>query len=325
MLPQVTITIVPCEQFSKTQVCLESVFAHTTVPFDLIYVDGKSPARQQRYLQQKAAEKSFRLIRMERYLPANAARNLAAPHIRTKFTVFMDNDVVVTPHWLERLLACADETGCWVVGPVYCAGDLAEPVIHTLGAEHGIDERDGVRRWREQHLFCGRKLNAVHNQLHRRPIDLVEFHCLMMRTELIQQFGGFDPDLLSYFDHNDFCLQVRDAGGAIYVEPSAVVHYLPPPPFAVSDVPYFLLRWSNRWIDDSVVHFARKHAIAADDPLFEDHYEYQRAQRARLLRYPRRTLRRLLGRRGMYAMETAIGRIIDWSVVAPSIALQSRP
>lgn len=315
-LPQVTIVVVPREQFSKAQVSLESIYERTTTPFSLIYVDGNSPAPVKRYLERRTVEKGFRLIREERYLPANVARNLALPYVNTEFVVFIDNDVVVHPRWLEPLLDCANETGAWVVGPLYCVGEVDDPVIHTLGAEHGIDERNGKRHWRERHLFGGRPLSAVRHELHRRPIDLIEFHCALIRTEAIKRVGIFDEDLLSYFDHNDFCLQVRKAGGAIYTEPSSIITYVPPPPFALSDVPYFLLRWSDRWINISLAHFAAKNGIDRNDPVFTRHYEYQQAQRARLLRHPRNKIRRIAGSRGLLAVETMIDRILDLTVAA---------
>ena len=307
-LPEVSIVVVPREQFSKTQASLESIFQNTELPFMLIYVDGGSPASVRRYLERRAAEKGFTLIRVERYLSANVARNLTVPHLRTKYTVFMDNDIVVSPHWLEPLIACAAETGCSVVGPLVCVGESSDPIIHTLGAKHGIYEEGGQRHWRERHLWCGRRLNDVRGKLQRRPIDLVEFHCLMVRTEMVERMGEFDAAFLSYFDHNDFCLRVRSAGGAIYAEPLSVVTYLPPPPFAASDVPYFLLRWSNRWISASVTHFAEKYGIQATDPVFAGHYEYQQAQRARLLLHPRLAVRKLFGNHCLAIIE----RVIDW-------------
>jgi GT2 family glycosyltransferase len=316
MTPDVTIVVVPREQFGKAKQGLESIFANTKPPYELIYIDGKSPNHVRRYLEEQAAEKGFRLIREERYLTGNQGRNLAIPNIKTKYTVFLDNDVVVAPGWLEPLIACAEETGSWVVGPIYCTGDLSNPVIHTLGAEHGIDEDQGRRRWRERHLYCGKLLNAVASELHRRPIDLVEFHCLFMQTAVFERLGPFDERLLSYFDHNDFCLMVRNAGGPIYVEPRSVVTYFPPPPLAFSDVPYFMLRWSSRWIKASVTHFARKNGIEATDPVFNAHYEYQQAQRARVLHHPRQAMRRLLGNKGLWLVEQAIDRLLAWTVTA---------
>jgi hypothetical protein len=107
---------------------------------------------------------------------------------------------------------------------------------------------------------------------------------------------------------------VHRAGGAIYSEPRSIVTYVPPPPFALSDVPYFLLRWSDRWISASVSRFAEKNGIAPNDPVFAEHFEYQQAHRARLLRHPRQSVRKLAGRRGLLAMEATIGRVLDWTI-----------
>jgi glycosyltransferase involved in cell wall biosynthesis len=315
--PEVTIVVIPREQFSKAESSLESIFAHTRPPYSLIYIDGKSPHYLRRYLQLQAQARDFQLIRVERLLPANEARNLAIPYLKSKYTVFIDNDVIVSPGWLEPLVECADETGSWVVGPIYCVGNPADPEIHTLGAEHGIDDEHGKCRWRERHLYCGQALNAVRHEIARRPIDLVEFHCLLMRTDALERVGRFDPALLSYFDHNDFCLQVQKAGGAIYAEPRSVVRYLQPPPLAATDLPYFLLRWSDHWINASVAHFASKYGLDATDPNFSGHYQYHRAQRNRvfrdspLMRNPRRVVRKLLGGQTLSRLDATIERALD--------------
>ncbi|HWE45989.1 MAG TPA: glycosyltransferase [Caulobacteraceae bacterium] len=321
--PAVTVVVTPREQFSKARMTLDSIFAHTAEPYDLIYIDGKSPEPLRGELRALALERGFDLIREERLLPANVARNLAAPRIRTKYAVFIDNDVEVTPGWLEPLVACAEATDAWVVGPLYCVRENRELIIHTIGAEHGVDEVAGVRRWRERHLFCGEKVSDVRGQLRRRPIDLVEFHCLLMRTDAIEKLGPFDPQLLSYFDHNDFCLQVRAAGGGIFHEPASTVIYHAPPPFEASDIPYFLLRWSNRWIRTSVTRFANKHGISPKDRVFDDHYEYQQAQRARLTRHPRQLLRRMIGKRGLNLVEDVIDALLRVTLAADPRAAEA--
>ena len=117
-LPRITIVVLPRAQFSKAQLSLECVFAETKRAFSLIYVDGNSPAPVRRYIERRAVAKGFRLIREERYLPANVARNLALPYSDTQFVVCIDNDVVLHPHWLEPLPDCANETGAWAVGPL---------------------------------------------------------------------------------------------------------------------------------------------------------------------------------------------------------------
>ncbi|MEO0842073.1 MAG: glycosyltransferase family A protein, partial [Cyanobacteria bacterium J06643_5] len=77
--PQVTIVVSPRERFSATKESLESIYQHTKIPFELIYVDGNSPHPIKQYLKQKSQEQEFKLIRTEHYLSPNQARNLAIP------------------------------------------------------------------------------------------------------------------------------------------------------------------------------------------------------------------------------------------------------
>jgi glycosyltransferase involved in cell wall biosynthesis len=118
-----TVAIVPRERFSFAQRSLENVLAHTPRPFEMLYVDGGSPAHVRDYLRRQADRHEFRLIRTEHYVSPNTARNLAAAAVRTKYVVFIDNDALVSPGWLGPLVDCAEATGAWVVGPIYCEGE----------------------------------------------------------------------------------------------------------------------------------------------------------------------------------------------------------
>jgi hypothetical protein len=74
--PEVTIVVVPPESVRHTQASLESVLRHTRVPFELVYVDGNSPRHIARYLDRRACEAGFSLVRTDRYPSHNEARNL---------------------------------------------------------------------------------------------------------------------------------------------------------------------------------------------------------------------------------------------------------
>jgi GT2 family glycosyltransferase len=311
--PVVTIVVVPREQFSKAKASLESIYAHTQLPFDLLYVDGNSPASLRTYLAAQARERGFRLLRGERYLTSNEARNLALPHVRTPFIAFVDNDVFVTPGWLDALLCCAEETGAWVVGPLYCFGkdgsSGAPVLIHTGGADLRIVE-EGGRRLYEEHRHVNAPVAEVLPRLRREPIDLVEFHCMLVRRDAFERTGPLDERLLSFLDHLDFCLTVRQAGGAVYFEPAAVVTHLAPPPFALMDVPYFLLRWSDAWLYGSSRHFAEKHRLRLDDRDLVGHVWFRNGHRRRLMSGYRDRIRTVFGKRGLKLADKVADRIV---------------
>ena len=75
-LPRVTIGVVQRERFSLTRESLESLYASTSVPFDLIYVDAGSPRHVRRYLEAQASARGVQLIQRPHHLSPNRARNL---------------------------------------------------------------------------------------------------------------------------------------------------------------------------------------------------------------------------------------------------------
>lgn len=263
--PAVTIVVVPRERFSYSRTSLESLYANTHLPFRLIYVDGGSPAHIKRYLARQAKEKGFQLIRTEHYLSPNQARNIGLRRADTKYIAFLDNDVEVAPGWLSALLECAEETNASLVGPLYCVGRPVHQVIHMAGGDACIREAQGRRLLYEKHRLCDQRVSDVRGQMRREACELIEFHSMLVRREIFQELGSLDEGLLSTREHIDFCLMVRKAGGTVWFEPNAVVTHAPDstwpavgPSFTWTDLPYYLLRWSDAWGQASLRHFEQK-------------------------------------------------------------------
>src|SRR5262245_36224334 len=144
----VTIVVSQRERFGDSARSLDSIYEHTDAPFDLVYVDGGSPRYVRNYLATAASERGFKLIRSETFLSPNQARNLGLRHARSRYVVFIDNDVVVSPGWLTPLVACAEETGAAIVGPLVCQGSPLHSIVHFAGGECGV--RDIVSKGERQ-------------------------------------------------------------------------------------------------------------------------------------------------------------------------------
>lgn len=255
---QATIVVVPRERFSYAERSLASVLSTTTEPFKLIYVDAGTPESVRRGLHQQSDRKGFRFLSTPDYVSPNKARNMGWQAVDTKYTVFLDNDALVTPGWLEALVRCAEETGAWVVGPLYLIGELEKRTIHLAGGRLHTKEKQGNRvLYDEQYLF-NTPLDVVPMQLTRKQWDYAEFHCMLVRTNLLDSIGPFDDRLLSLQEHIDFCMTVQKAGGSVFLDPLAVTSYVPPPPGDWRDLPYYMLRWSEAWNVASVRHFNEK-------------------------------------------------------------------
>src|SRR4029453_17309584 len=117
--------------------------------------------RIHRYLAATSQDRAFTLVRTPHHLSPNAARNIGLRRVRTRYVVFIDNDAVPAPGWLERLVECAEETGAWVVGPLYFVGEPDRQEIHMAAGDAGIEERPEGRRFFESHRFTGKRLDEA--------------------------------------------------------------------------------------------------------------------------------------------------------------------
>ncbi|MDJ0691594.1 MAG: glycosyltransferase [Xenococcaceae cyanobacterium MO_188.B32] len=271
--PKVTIVVVPRERFDFAELALETLYQKTDLPFKLVYVDGNSRAPIKQYLEEQAKQKGFHLIRTKNFLSPNQARNLGLAHVKTKYAVIVDNDVLVESGWLENLVQCAEETEAWVVGPIYLEGKPEDQIIHMAGGQTHIYEQEGQRKLFVRLAFKKKRLPTVRSQLQRGPTEHVEFHCVLIRTDVFKKLPLLDEEIVSLPENVDLCLSVREAGGKIYFEPNSIVTYSTcggtPPPATSADWPYFLLRWSDAWNRGSLEHFRRKWNLTKNDPYIQ--------------------------------------------------------
>lgn len=297
--PSITLIVAPRERFGYVQPSLESIYRHTKLPFELVYIDVDSPRYLRHYLAQSAAEKNFTLLRTNRFLSPNQVRNLGLRQATTDYVLFIDNDIHVSPGWLEKLWQCAQKTDATVVSPLVCVGKPLHERILMAGGEIRIFlETDGEHEHRRLYKKChlvNRSATLMKYQLHQRACDYAELSCMLVKREIFNQIGPLDENLLNAQEHLDFCLSVAQSGGKIYCEPTSVVTYVPEIPRRWSELIYFMLRWSDAWEAESLIHFQRKWNLDMDRD-FMLKFKHLGHQRHQILLLP--LLRRLtLGRR----------------------------
>lgn len=264
----VTIIVVPREKFSCSVESLDSIIEHTEQPYDLIYVDAGSPRQVREAIAERCARYGFKLIRIDRFMPTNAARNVALKQASGKYVVFVENDVVVSPGWLGPLVACADETGATVVSPLICQGTPIHTYIHCAGGRCGISVKqvDGrVERHLYEHIAKQKQLvSKVLPTLSRKQTELAEFHCMIIRKDYLDQHGPLDPHVLNTREHVDFCVSVMQNGGSVWLEPGSIVTYLYDTSLQLSDVPFFMYRWNDRAERASLLYLRNKWDLTID-------------------------------------------------------------
>jgi GT2 family glycosyltransferase len=287
--PIVTIVVVPRERFSYSKQSLESIYAETDYPFELVYVDGGSSPELKAYLENQSQEKQFKLIRTEYYLSPNRARNIGIQAAQGKYIVFVDNDVLVQRGWLQKLVDCAEETGATVVGTLTCIDSPLHEVVHNGGGTTYIEVRtEGNKTGRyavQKSYLEGKRVSKIPEQLSRVQCEFVEFHTALVRKSFFDDHGLLDEGLLSTREHIDLCLSATKVGGTVYCERQSIVTYMTGAEFDWYDYTYFSLRWSDAWDLASFDHFRKKWNLE-EDWYFERRYNRLGRRRYRALMRP---------------------------------------
>ena len=268
--PQVTLIVVPNQCFNYTQKSLESIYKYTDIPFKLIYVDGYSPSKVNQYLEVQSQKKGFRLIRTEKYVSPNQARNIGLKHVDTEYVVFINNDVLVTADWLNNLMRCAQKNSASAVIPICLQGTVENLAIHSAGGCLEFQYRDGNLDLFEERSFVKNYFDKVQPLLKCKPTQLIDLSCVLVHRHTLNKIGKLDENLISFGQDIDFSLSLFAVGGTIYLEPESIINYLPVTELKLSDMPYYLLIWNYVWKRKSINYFQQKWGLAKDAQFIDD-------------------------------------------------------
>lgn len=212
--PVISIIVPVYNEISQTIACLRSIYQQkVSVPYEVILADDKSPDPFHEILKTIKGLRYYRNPENLHFL-RNCNRNAA--HARGDYLIFLNNDTLVKPGWMQRLYDTFYEHGnIGIAGSklVFPTGELQEA--------GGIVWEDGTGwNW-------GRAQNADHSLYNFvRDVDYISGASLMIPTALWKQVGGFSEDYeKAYYEDTDLCFQIRELGYRVVYQPaSELVH-----------------------------------------------------------------------------------------------------
>lgn len=256
MSPTITIGFLPRERFLLAAESLESLYANTPQPFELLIVDAATPPR---YLDEMLAvleaHDNWRIIHSDRVLLPAESKNLILAEARSDYLCLLENDNLFTAGWLDALLDACETFPADVAAPLIREGRGSDGHFDRhLGTVVPSKEREGL--WEVVPVTRPRD-DAVRTE----RVEFVEQHCLLFRRDVFDRIGPYD-ERLNTRDEVDLSMALRAAGATVVLEPRAVVNYVPPmgPP-EPDELPFYRNRWDLERAEASREHISRKWSL----------------------------------------------------------------
>ncbi|MGB5749031.1 MAG: glycosyltransferase, partial [Desulfobacterales bacterium] len=235
-----SIIILTHNQLEYTKRCIGSIFTHTKEAFELIVVDNGSTDGTVEYLESEASRRKsedggrrpdvrIKIIKNSENLGFAAGNNQGIAAARGDYILLMNNDVVVTPGWLSRMVACAEKSS--MIGMVGPKSNYVSGPQFVENVSYDIKNLNGLERFSSEFA-------KIHSGK-TTPFWRVVGFCMLIKRTVIEKIGGLDARYgLGNFEDDDFSLRAILAGYESRIAEDCFVHHFGNRTFLAAQIDY---------------------------------------------------------------------------------------
>jgi GT2 family glycosyltransferase/lipopolysaccharide biosynthesis regulator YciM len=204
----VSIIILTYNNLFYTRETIKSIKKYTDIHYEIIIIDNNSTDGTVEYLLNIPGINLI-LNNSNRGFAAGCNQGISAA--KGKYILLLNNDVIVSDKWLERLINYFSyDDNIMIVGPVtnYISGPQLDKIFLQSGitSERIIEEGDLLIQQYAESLYVNNKGKGIY-------FPRVTGFCMLIDKNLIDAIGGFDETFkIGNFEDDDFCLRAKLAG-----------------------------------------------------------------------------------------------------------------
>lgn len=210
LLEGTSIIIPTYNQLDLLEQCIDSIRAHTEVPYEIIIVDNASTDDTSAFLNKHAGQ--FRFYIHEKIRGFAGAVNTGLMMSKGTSICILNPDTIVTSNWLTNMLACLNsDMEIGMVGPI--TNDLVKEQQLADTDEQMEDPHHSKSTF---HCSEPGKWNST---------DHMASHCLLFRRSLFEEIGYFDEGYGHiFYEVEDYSVRIRLVGRKLVVAGDALIY-----------------------------------------------------------------------------------------------------
>jgi GT2 family glycosyltransferase len=215
--PKVTVITLSYNQLHFTKEFLTSYLDRSFYPNrELIIVDNGSNNETVNYLKniEKKTNQNIKIFFNKKNLGFGGGNNLGMKNATGDFIILINNDTKITPGWISRLVFHVSKFNVGLVGPV----------TNNIGNEAKID----IKYRQEDQVDIEKKALKYKSDNWGEKLNLkrIAAFCWILSKQTFSEIGGFDERFFpAYFEDDDYCLRVKNAGYEIFCVSDVFIHH----------------------------------------------------------------------------------------------------
>ena len=217
-MPAISIVVLNLNKSFLTLECLDSIAQSAeNQDYEIILVDNGSRADEAAALR-CAIDPAVKLISLTQNMGFGEGSNIGVEFCVGRFLLFLNNDVVLPPGAIQRLVATFESSfSPGAVGPTLLYPDGSVQEAGAFVKPNGLTFQIGKQNIPIAPHFPGGSY----------IVDYCSAACLLVERHAFLDVGGFDPAFdPAYFEDVDFCLKLRARGLYTYCASDiSVIHH----------------------------------------------------------------------------------------------------